>query len=566
MVALPKSSLPLLGFFARHYPRQSATVVAALIFAAFAETLGITALLPLLTMVLGQGASSMGGGGAMQEALNGFFEAIGLEPTLGTLLSAVVIMICVKSVIVFYALRYAGFVAADIARQFQMRLINALMKAQWQYFSGLSLGVISNSIAAEAQRAGHSYMLAGRALAAFFQAIIYIAAAFFVSWQLSVMAVALGGVFAFLVKGLMTAARKTGQDLSTTMDDLLSQLNQSLNAAKPLKAMGMEERFCEQLDKETGAVVVARKQQYQISLLLQIIYEPVIILSLAIGLYYVLAYTSTPVSHVLLLAFLFQRLMGYINQTQSHYQNMLQNESAVWSLQRQIEQAQGMRESITGKEDTDFRDSIRFASVDIAYKTGNKVFENFSCDVPYRKLTVLFGPSGIGKTTLIDAVLGLIPISGGTISIDGKDLSKIDLFKWRQMTSYVPQDNFLFHDSVRWNVTLGGTGYSDQEVMAALEQASARDFVMDMPDGLDTIVGERGGKLSGGQRQRIILARALIRKPRLLILDEPTSALDKENERIIFAVLKDLSSSMAIILISHNENVLNLTDHVIRLR
>ncbi len=561
MESLPKSSLPLLGYFAKNYPKQSAMVVGALILAAFAETLGIGALLPLVTTVLGQGA-----GGESSETLNNIFHTVGLEPTLGILLTIVVGMICTKATIVFFALRYAGFVSADIARQFQMRLINALMKAQWQYFSGLSLGVISNSIAAEAQRAGHSYMLAGRALAAFIQTIIYIAAAFFVSWQLSVLAIILGGVFAFLVKGLMNVARKTGQDLSTTMDDLLSQLNQSLNAAKPLKAMGMEDRFCEQLEKETDAVVTARKQQYQSGLLIQIIYEPVIIVSLAIGLYYVLTFTQTPVSHVILLAFLFQRLMGYVSQTQSHYQNMVQNENAVWTMQRQIEQAQEMRESLPGKEHAVFSDKVIFNNVDIAYANGKKVFKKFSCEIPHKKLTVLFGPSGVGKTTLIDAVLGLIPISSGDVTIDGKDLLKIDLFEWRQMTGYVPQDNFLFHDTVRWNVTLGDKIYTDAEIIEALEKASAKDFVMDMPDGLDTVVGERGGRLSGGQRQRIILARALIRKPKLLILDEPTSALDKENEKMIFSVLKDLSSSMAIILISHNENVFNLTDHVIRLK
>ena len=562
---ISKTSLPLLAYFARNYPKQSLTVIIALVCAALAETLGIGALLPLVTIVLDQGVSSTETS-TIHGIVDTIFQAIGIKPTLGVLLTVVVAMIFTKSTIVFLALRYTSFVAADIARQFQMELINALMKAQWQYFSGLSLGAISNSIASEAQRAGHSYMLAGRASASLIQAIIYISAAFLVSWELSVLAVVLGGTFAFLVKGLIGVARKTGQDLSTTMDDLLSELNQSLNAAKPLKAMGMEERFCEQLNKETAAVVSARKKQYESSLLLQIIYEPVIILCLAIGLFYVLAYTDTPVSLVILLAFLFQRLMGYISLTQSHYQNMIQNENAVWSMQKQIEQARAMREHISGKESPAYNDAIEFSNVHVQYKDGNKVLKDFSCNFPYKKLSILFGPSGVGKTTLIDSILGLVPISAGKITIDGKNLSDIDLFTWRQMTSYVPQDNFLFHDTVRWNVTLGGDGYNDDEVILALKKASAYDFVMALPDSLNSIVGERGGKLSGGQRQRIILARALIRKPKLLILDEPTSALDKENEKIIFDVLKELSETMAIILISHNENVLTLTDHVVRLK
>jgi ATP-binding cassette, subfamily C, bacterial len=142
----------------------------------------------------------------------------------------------------------------------------------------------------------------------------------------------------------------------------------------------------------------------------------------------------------------------------------------------------------------------------------------------------------------------------------------MDIQKWREMIGYVPQDNFLFHETIRWNVTLGEQGHNDSDIWAALKQASAEDFVKAAPDGLDMTVGERGGKLSGGQRQRIIIARALIRKPQLLVLDEPTSALDKENEKIVFSVLKDLSCSMAVVLISHNEHVLSLADQTIQIK
>lgn len=566
MSEVARSSLPLLGYFARNYPRQSVTVILSLLLAAFAETVGIGAMLPLISIVIGKDFSMEQKDGAIQAFVDRAFQTAGMQPTLETLLILIVGTILLKSGIVFLSMRYTGYVAANIAQQFQMSLINALMRAQWQYFSGLSIGTISNAIASEAQRAGHSYMLAGRAISSFIQAIIYISAAFLVSWELSALAIALGIVLAVSVKGLMHSVRKTGHDLSKTMDELLSQLNQSIGGAKPLKAMALEQKFCNQLEKVTLAVDSARKKQYSAGLFLQIVYEPTIIICLAIGLYYVLTFTQTPVPKVILLAFLFQRLMGYVNLAQSHFQNMIQNESAVWSMQRQISEAHAMQEQSIGQKSPELKDGIQLEDVVIAYANGKEVFNGFNCWIPYKKLTVLFGASGIGKTTLTDAILGLIPLSRGKIMIDGQNLTEIDTIQWRSMVGYVPQDNFLFHDTIYWNVTLGDAKYSERDVTLALERASALGFVMEMPQKFFTVVGERGGKLSGGQRQRIILARALIRNPRLLILDEPTSALDKENEKVIFDVLKNLSESMAIILISHNEDVLKIADNVVELK
>lgn len=564
MPIVGQPSFLLFPFFARAYPRQSLTIVAALLAAGFAETIGISALLPLISVVIDQSPSE--NGGVLNDFIASLYALAGLEPKLEILLLTVVLTIVAKATIFFHALRYAGFVAADIARDFQMRLIRALMSAEWQYFTGLSVGAVSNAIATESQRAGHSYMLAGKTLAAFVQAAIYIGAAFIVSWKLSLLAILLGGVLAFLVKGVMRMAREAGRDLSETMDSLLGRLNDALSGAKPLKAMAQEERFCQKLNEETAAVVKARKQQYVSSLLIQIIYEPALVISLACGLWFVLTFTSVPVPQVLLLAFLFHRLMGYVSLAQSHYQNMLQNESAVWSLERQIDAAGKFSEKMHEGRKPSFNTSIDIDAVTIRYRNGHTVFEDFSASIPAKKVTVLFGPSGIGKTTLTDAVLGLLPVSGGEIRIDGEKMDDIDLRDWRRKTGYVPQDTFLFHDSIRKNITLGEGSYSEEDVTDALRQASAWEFVRGMPGGLDAVVGERGGRLSGGQRQRIALARALIRKPELLILDEPTSALDKDSETEIFETLKAVSASVAVILITHNPAAKKLADNLIDLQ
>ena len=149
--------------------------------------------------------------------------------------------------------------------------------------------------------------------------------------------------------------------------------------------------------------------------------------------------------------------------------------------------------------------------------------------------------------------------------VDGRPLTEIDLKAWRRLIGYVPQETTLLHDSIVHNVTLGDTALNTADAERALRAAGAWDFVQALPDGLDTVVGERGGKLSGGQRQRIVIARALVNQPRLLILDEATSALDSESEQAVRQSMQALKGQLTILAISHNRAMVSAADRVYQL-
>lgn len=563
MTKTDKSSFSVLAYFFKAYPYQSLAVVVALLFAGVAETLGIGALLPLISIVIG--GESAGQDNTLAAIVTQGYETLGIAPSLENLLLTIVVLITAKAVIIFQAMRFVSYVAADVARDMRLNLIRALMQAKWHYFIGLSVGKIGNIISSEAQRAGHCYMLASRTLAALVQALVYILAAFVVSWQVSLMAVVMGGIVGVFVKRLIGMARRAGADMTLTTNDMLARLNESLSAVKPLKAMAQEERYLAHLEKDTTAVMEAQKMQYRASLLLQIVHEPMAVILLAAGLYYVLAFTQTPVSSVVLLAFLFYRLMTQVNLLQNFYQNTVQNEPAVWSMIEQIESAEKEQEILHSGEVPILNKDIVFNDVTFSYDGKTPVFDHFTEKVPANKLTVLFGPSGIGKTTLIDATLGLMKPESGQIVVDGKPLSDIDIKKWREMVGYVPQENFMFHDTILQNVTLGDDRFSEEDVIAALKDSAACKFVDDLPEGINTVVGERGGRLSGGQRQRVAMARALIRKPSLLVLDEATTGLDKESQDLVFKSIKALSGKVTVVAITHDPVILDLADHVIKL-
>lgn len=558
----PKQNIYI--YFLKEYPRQTITVIFAFVCAAISEMIGIGIVLPVITAVIDSRQASSGN--ILTSYAQAFFSYIGLQNALGTMLAFMVAVIVTKAVIIFTAMRYVSYVATDISKSLRINLIHALMHAKWSYYSSIPVGKISNMLSNEAQRAGNCYLLAGKTVSSLFQMLVYVAAAFVVSWQITLLAVVFGGVFVFSLKKIVRMARSSGQEMSASLNKLLSRMGDSLVMVKPIKAMAEEERFVALLESDTQEIVSAQRKQYISNQLLQVIYEPVIITVMSVGLFVMMTYSDMPVPEILLLAFLFHRLMNYANLSQNNYQNTIQNENAVRELINQSAQAYEWAEEVPNisdcAQDIDFNDKICFDHVSFGYDDCN-VLEDFSGEILAKKINLIFGPSGVGKSSLLDMITGMNKARSGVISIDGRNISEIDIKLWREKIGYVPQETILLHNSIKQNITLGSDKYSDDQVLDALENCDLRAFVEALPEGIQTSVGERGTALSGGQRQRIALARALIRKPDILIMDEATTGLDKQSETFILKTIKALAEKITIIMISHDPNIKAIADHSI---
>jgi ATP-binding cassette subfamily C protein len=211
-----------------------------------------------------------------------------------------------------------------------------------------------------------------------------------------------------------------------------------------------------------------------------------------------------------------------------------------------------------------FSRELRLEGVSYRHQTDGPVaLHDVDLVIAARRTTALVGPSGAGKTTLADLILGLTAPDSGTLSVDGRPLAGCDRQAMRRTAAYVPQDAFLFPGTIRSNLLWANPGMAEDRLWQALALAAADDFVRALPQGLDSPVGERGIRLSGGERQRIALARALLRDPQLLVLDEATSHLDSESERHIQRALEQLHGKVTLLLIAHRLSTVRHADNIV---
>jgi ATP-binding cassette subfamily C protein len=245
-------------------------------------------------------------------------------------------------------------------------------------------------------------------------------------------------------------------------------------------------------------------------------------------------------------------------------QGIVRTEAAYKAIEAAIAQAQDEAEILSGWRAPQFDRTIHCRDVRFGYADA-VVVDRPQLTIKTGQFTALLGPSGAGKTTIVDLIAGLLRPWEGDVRIDDVPLSEIDLKQWRAMIGYMPQEPILFNDTLRANIVLHDATITDADVEDALRKADLWDYVSSLPDGVQTSVGEKGSRFSGGQRQRIALARALARKPKLLILDEATSSLDADSEIAVLDTVRKLKGATTILAISHQPAIQDAADVVYRI-
>ena len=511
------------------------------------EAVGVGSLLPALGTIMNSASTTPS---PFEARLRDLLSMVNLKPDFETLLLLAVVLLSLRAILLFIAMTYAGITGARVSNNLRRRLIRAVFEARWSYYANQSSGRIASVISSDATRAGDAYNLAAVAATYFIQIIAYSFIALVINWRVALLALAGGLLIAVTSNQLIKISRRTGYKQSDRTALLTSNMVDLVHNMKSLKAMHRYDPMIESLSALVKRLRRALYVQHTSRFGMMYGTDLLMVLILAAVSWFAVVKAGIPAEQLIVIGVLFLQVMSYVAKFLKQVQIATQVEASYIRTQQMIREAEGQHEIRKGTLPPPSREDFRFDGVN--FRHGDKpVLTDVSITIPANRITVLQGPSGAGKTTLIDLLIGLHSPQSGSIRIGSQDIGDTDITAFRRTIGYVPQELALFHDTIRANISLSETGVTDEAIIEALRLAGAGDFVASLPLGLDTDVGEYGGKLSGGQRQRISLARALVRKPEILILDEVTSALDPETELAIVDNIAGLRGQYTIIAITH---------------
>jgi ATP-binding cassette, subfamily C, bacterial len=531
-------------------------LVVLMISGALTDGIGIVMLVPLL------GAMNSDSIGSFADGLLGGF---GLATSLPLLLALFVALVAIRTALVFILGQTRTKMQHQLVDQLRRRCYATLLGAEWRWLSGQRAAdhnvILTTNIAAVG--IGFDQMIGLFANALMIAA--YVLAALYLSWATTLTAIGLGVLTLLLMTGFRKRATHFGGVLNNANRDLHRHLQQGLSSIRLAKIFGKEHYLDDGFASAIDAVRLAKMSYSRDTARGQAVIQIGAASLLAVLAYAAIVLWKMPLIVLLPLLLVFIRLAPMLAAIQQGWNHALYALPALEDVHALIDEGHRHAEPAPIAQVINLYSAIRFSDVSFAYSRGDTAaLQNASVSIPANTTTVICGESGSGKSTFADLVMGLLEPDTGTILIDDIPLTGAHRKGWRERVAYVEQSPVLFHDSIRANLLWGRFSASDAELIEVLKQASA-EFVLSQPGGLDAIVGDDGMRLSGGERQRITLARALLRRPALLILDEATSALDPENSAAVRKAIATLHGSMTIILIGHQMSIRDGADQVIEL-
>ena len=553
----------LLAHIWRLFRLRVVALLAFTVLAGLLDGLGMALLLPLLNLV---GVDSVGNQ-AVVGSIDRALRFVGLQPNLEIVLGAILVLFVLQGGIVLIQGHMIAAIESAYVSYWRETLLRHLLSASWLYFSKSRSGSLVYLTITEAERIGRAFFLTIQLMAVLVVAVAYIAIALAVSWSFTLSLLAsLSLLAAILFRFSATSSYRAGRDYARHLDDLQAVLTDFMTGAKLIKATAAEPFVLEKVRPIHAGI----ERTYFSGVIIPYVLKAVLELS-AIVLFCVLIYVGVrflelrPAVLLVVLA-LFVRLVPRLHLAQYNSQLLLTYLPAFQRLEEAIAEVDRMSEPypIDSREKPFAKcPSIVMTGVTVSYDKRD-VLSGVSLTVPANTTVGIVGASGAGKSTLVDSLVGLAQPRLGTITLDGVPIADVNLRKWRSSVGYVAQETVLFDGTIR-EIICQGRSIPDDLLITAANQAHAHQFIMELPNGYNTVIGATGVQLSGGQRQRVSLARALAGRPVMLVLDEPTSALDAQSEKEIVTAIRELHGKITIIIVSHRLSTVQDADKSVTL-
>ena len=532
------------------------SVVALTVLSGLTGSIGILLLIPMLSALNVEGESRF----------SALLSSLGVASASGQILLLIGIYVILISIAAVLNRRIdirRKMLTESFVRYLRKDFYNAATHSEWIWYINYEKNVLYNSYITEIFNIGQAaeniiYLLSVAVRLAF---SVFIA--LFISIPATLISSVLGALFFLFYKKILTKIRLLGEQNQIAREKLMHDIDQQLDSLK--------EVYCYHTEKTQAAVndrTVERFEQVKVDLA-RLDSWPAVILNigsvLLVAVIFILSYfiLHNSFAEIAVMVYAFSRTLPGINAGQQYLSSVVAAEPSLKKVQEIVE---GMRahRRVDGKPAVPhgIPQRLEFENIVFSYEaSGRCIIDHASFTVRSGRINVLMGASGMGKTTLLDIILGLIAPDSGRISLDGVPISSEDYGSYYGRIGYIPQTPSLMNESIRSNLLCFHPEATDSELTEALKKAQIWDRVSSLPQGIDAEIGDRGVRLSGGERQRIVLARALLGDPELLVLDEATSALDYENEEKIMRIVSSLTQKMTVLIVTHRLSTVQYADH-----
>ena len=537
----------------------AANIVATLV-AAVLDGVTFVLVIPFLRALFGLGALPAGGGSAVERVL-----ALVAGPLLfvtspqAALRNVVLILVgalLLKNAFAYAASLFSVAIQEGVVRDLRVALFEHLETLPLDFFQRTRGGQLLARMISDTDQVKTAVTAA---LASLIQNIslivVYVAILVGLSWRLTLVALVCAPLLALVIRPLVGKVRRRSRELADNRGELTSMVSELVGSIKLVRAYVAEafeaDRFRELADRYRTGVLRAQRYALLTSPVSEVFAGLVVVLVFSIGTRLALG-PSTALRPEVLIAFVAValRLMSPVKSA-ANYPTVMAGALAAADRVFEVLELAGDERDQPGECPARFADRIEYRHVSFSYNGEAPVLQDIDLDVRRGQVVAVVGPSGAGKTTLVDLLPRFYEPKGGAILADGVPITHFTRRSLRALMGIVSQETILLNATVFANVAYGRTDFTLAQVEAAAQAANAHDFIRQLPNGYNTLLGERGTRLSGGERQRIAIARALLRDPPILILDEATSALDTESERLVQEAIERLMAHRTVFVIAH---------------
>jgi len=524
---------------------------------AILEGFGVGLLLPVLQYAESGGAAFLqSAGGVWGQAIE-WLSRFGIQMNLATLLVMAFVPIMLRQVVYFLNARYSAVVQNRAIVRLRVDAFEAFVHSDMSFLAGHKQGDLISVLTGQVDAAGAALIQCLRLIAIVCLVVIYAIALLLVSPLLTAMAVVAVGLMSYLARTSIARSRDYGIALSAKSREAYASFMQRMGVVRLVKMLGQEDVETANVSRLSNALMEANVRIAVSQALIEVTVDPGLMLGAFLVLFVGIQYLHLSLAGLSLFLFVLLRL----NQKAKEFSTTRQQVSAYLEsllfVERTTADARESRRVLSGPVAFEgLRKEIVLRDVAFVYESEGSaregVLKSINAVFAAGSTTAIVGRSGAGKSTMVELVPRLRDATSGSVLIDGTDVRDYDLRSLRRRIGYMTQEAMLLDDSIRNNLLYGLERQpTDEEIRRALEGSFAAAFVDLLPDGLETLIGDRGVRLSGGERQRLGLARVLLQDPDILILDEPTSALDSESENAIQAALDRVHGVKTLIVVAH---------------